>query len=112
MSAVLSGCLSLVVWYHRFVILDTVMSLWYNLRAYSKVYLVGYIGMRIRLLVRQVAESRGYTAPQLARKADVSNDTIYRIWHNEYASISTAILAKIADALEVSITDLLEEQRE
>jgi transcriptional regulator with XRE-family HTH domain len=68
--------------------------------------------MKIRLLVREIAENKGYTAPQLARKADVSNDTIYRIWNNAYAPISTAILAKIADALGVSITELLEEKQE
>jgi DNA-binding Xre family transcriptional regulator len=62
----------------------------------------------IRLRVKELAERQGLNISQLARKADVDRRTLTRIYRNPTQEISTHVLAKLANALNVSPGDLLE----
>ena len=63
----------------------------------------------VRLRVKEIAEAKGLIIPKLARKADLDDRTVYRIIHNPYAEITTVTLGRLAEALEVSVKDLVED---
>ena len=63
----------------------------------------------IRLKVKEVAKEKGMSIAKLARKADLDYKTVYRIAHDPYAEISTVTLGRLAEALEVSVKDLVED---
>lgn len=62
----------------------------------------------IRLKVREEAEKQGLNMAQLARKADIDQRTLRRIYRDPTQEISTIVLDKLARALGVSPSDLLE----
>jgi DNA-binding Xre family transcriptional regulator len=62
----------------------------------------------IRLKVREEAEKQGLNMAQLARKADIDQRTLRRIYRDPTQEISTVVLDKLARALGVSPSDLLE----
>jgi DNA-binding Xre family transcriptional regulator len=62
----------------------------------------------LRLRVKEVAEAKGYNMSSLSRKADISFNTVRRIFHQPYRSTSTYVLQRIAEALRVDVSDLLE----
>ena len=62
----------------------------------------------IRLTVREEAEKQGLNMAQLARKADIDQRTLRRIYRDPTQEISTVVLDKLARALNVSPADLLE----
>ncbi len=62
----------------------------------------------IRLRVKEVAESQGYNMSRLARRADIDLKTVQRIWHNPTKEISTITLDKLAKALGVPASELIE----
>jgi DNA-binding XRE family transcriptional regulator len=64
--------------------------------------------MRIRLLVKGVAEKQGFNRAQLARRADVTYETVWQIYRNEYTDASISTLVKLARALNVEVHDLYE----
>ncbi len=57
----------------------------------------------------RVAEARGLSQGKLSRMADVGYSTIRRIFDDPYYSVNFATLERIAKALEVPVTDLIEE---
>jgi DNA-binding Xre family transcriptional regulator len=57
--------------------------------------------------IRELAEERGLDAAKLARKADLSNSTVYPLWNDTVDSTTTKTLEAIARALKVSVVDLL-----
>ena len=61
-----------------------------------------------RLRVRQIAESKGIGRMRLARLADVQYETINGIWKNERRDVSLSTLVKIANALQVDVSELYE----
>ena len=63
----------------------------------------------VRLRVKEVLEAKGISVAKLARKADLDNRTVYRIIHDPYAEITTVTLGRLADALGVSVKDLIED---
>ncbi len=63
----------------------------------------------IRLRVKEVAGEKGISIAKLARKADLDYKTVYRIAHDPYAEISTVTLGRLAEALGVSVKDLVED---
>lgn len=65
-----------------------------------------------RLKIKEIAESQGLNASQLARRADMSLPPIYRIWNDPHATITTATLTRLAKALGVSIHDLIDDNDE
>lgn len=62
----------------------------------------------LRLRVREEAEKRGFNMAQLARRADIDQRTLRRIYRDPTQEISTHVLAKLAAALGVGPSDLLE----
>lgn len=62
--------------------------------------------MRIRLLIKDMAESRGLSRAQLARRADITYETVFNIWRNAYTDVSISTLVKIARALRCNVNDL------
>lgn len=62
----------------------------------------------IRLKVREEAEKQGLNMAQLARKADIDQRTLRRIYRDPTQEISTVVLDKLARALGVSPSELLE----
>jgi DNA-binding Xre family transcriptional regulator len=62
----------------------------------------------IRLRVREVAEKQGLNMAKLARRADLDNNTVRKIWHDPLREVSTVTLDKIARALGVNASELIE----
>ncbi|GHO44567.1 helix-turn-helix domain-containing protein [Ktedonospora formicarum] len=65
--------------------------------------------MAVRLRVKEIAEAQGISTAKLARKADLDNRTVYRIVRDPFAEITTVTLGRLADALGVSVKDLVED---
>jgi DNA-binding Xre family transcriptional regulator len=63
----------------------------------------------IRLRVKEVATQKGISMTRLSRLADTNYKTIKAIFDNPYREVTTTTLDKLAKALEVSVTDLIEE---
>jgi len=61
-----------------------------------------------RLKIREVAVSKGFNQSSLSRASDISFATIRRIWRDPHYDISMSTLAKIAKALQVDVTELIE----
>jgi len=68
----------------------------------------GQIDMR-RLRVKEVAQAKGFTMARLQRAADINMKTIQAIWHNPQHDASLNTLDKIARALGVPFTELIED---
>jgi transcriptional regulator with XRE-family HTH domain len=64
---------------------------------------------RTRLLVRDIAESQGFTPTTLARAAGVHPQTVRAYWHDPYRVIRIHMLTKLAKALNIPVTQLVEE---
>ena len=62
----------------------------------------------IRLKVKEIAEAKGLNMAQLARKADIDVRTVRRIYRKPTSEISTTVLDKLATALEVKPSDLID----
>jgi transcriptional regulator with XRE-family HTH domain len=62
-----------------------------------------------RLRVKEVAESKGFNISTLSRASDVPFSTVRRVWKNPYHEIKLTILAKLAETLGVSISELIED---
>lgn len=62
-----------------------------------------------RLRVKEVAQAKGFTMARLQRAADINLKTMQAIWHNPQHDASLKTLDKIAKALGVPTTDLLED---
>jgi DNA-binding Xre family transcriptional regulator len=65
--------------------------------------------MALRLRVKELAESKGFNISTLSRKADVGLSTIRRLWRDPYRSVDFYVLERIAKALEVPATELIED---
>jgi DNA-binding Xre family transcriptional regulator len=63
----------------------------------------------VRLRVKEIAEQKGFNQSSLSRAADVSFNTIKRIYRDPYKEVTITTLERIAKALGVSIADLIEE---
>ncbi len=64
---------------------------------------------RVRLKVKEIATTKGYTQTRLARAADLNAKTVSDIFHNPYKDVAYSTLLKIAKVLGVDISDLTEE---
>ncbi|WP_165423012.1 helix-turn-helix domain-containing protein [Ktedonosporobacter rubrisoli] len=63
----------------------------------------------IRLKIKEIAEEKGFNQSSLAREAKIGFTTVKRIFRDPYREVSFNVLEKIAQALHVSIHDLIEE---
>lgn len=66
--------------------------------------------MAVRHRVKELAEQRGYNISSLSRKADVSQNTMRRIWHDPYRNVDLTVLGRIAKVLGVKTGELLEDE--
>ncbi len=62
--------------------------------------------LRIKLLVREVATQQGLDRAKLARKADLTYETVFKLWTDPYRDVSVATLVKLSRALNVPVQDL------
>jgi DNA-binding Xre family transcriptional regulator len=62
----------------------------------------------VRLRVREVAAQKGLSMAKLARRADIDYKTVQRIFRDPYREVTTTTLDKLAVALGVPVTDLIE----
>lgn len=64
--------------------------------------------MIFRLRVRELAEQKGLSQNRLSRLADVEIKVVRRMFQHPTDSFTTAVLGRIANALEVDIRELFE----
>ena len=63
----------------------------------------------LRLRVKELADERGLNRNQLQLKSGVTLPLLNRYWNNETGSVTLDALERIARALGVKATDLIEE---
>jgi DNA-binding Xre family transcriptional regulator len=63
----------------------------------------------VRLRIKEIAEQKGFNQSSLSRAANISFNTVKRIFRDPYREVTTTTLDRIAKALGVSIADLIEE---
>ena len=64
----------------------------------------------VRLRIKEVAISKGYSMNKLSRASDVSFNTIKRLWTKPYSGANIDTLSKIAKVLGVTVNDLIEDE--
>ncbi len=62
----------------------------------------------IRLKIREIAEAKKINMSKLSRMADLNYNTIRAIWDNEMKDVTVSTLEKIARALKVDVSELIE----
>lgn len=65
--------------------------------------------MTVQLKVREIAEQKGYNISTLSRKADVGLSTVRRLWRDPSRHVDFYVLERIAKALDVPVTALIED---
>lgn len=63
----------------------------------------------IRLRVKEVAQEKGISQGKLQRRADIDIKTIRKIYRDPYTIITTETLSKLAKALGVPSSELIED---
>ena len=63
----------------------------------------------LRLKVKEIAEAKGFNMSSLSRTADISFNTVKRIFRDPYREVTTTTLDKLAKALDVTVADLIED---
>ena len=63
----------------------------------------------IRLRVKEVAQEKGFSLGKLSRASDVAYNTVKAIYRNPYKEVTTTTLNKLAAALGVPSTALIED---
>src|SRR5690349_14561284 len=69
------------------------------------------LGM-MRLRGKEIEKAKGFTQGRLARAADMAPNTLRDIYRDPYRAISVVTLNKLAKALDVSVTELIEDVSE
>ncbi len=62
----------------------------------------------VRLKIRGIAEAKKINMSKLSRMADINYNTVRAIWDNETKDVTVSTLEKIAKALRVDISELIE----
>lgn len=62
----------------------------------------------VRLKIREIAEAKKINMSKLSRMADINYNTIRAIWDNEMKDVTVSTLEKIARALKVDVSELIE----
>ncbi|MEO6893209.1 MAG: helix-turn-helix transcriptional regulator [Ktedonobacteraceae bacterium] len=62
----------------------------------------------IRLKVKEIAQAKGFSQSKLGRVADIDVKTMRRIYRTPTAPITTTVLDRLAKALEVDASVLIE----
>lgn len=64
--------------------------------------------MRTRLRVAEEASARNYNMSSLSRKANISFNTVKRMWQHPFNDASIDTLGKVAEALGINVGMLVE----
>jgi DNA-binding Xre family transcriptional regulator len=64
--------------------------------------------MIVRLKVKDVALRKGISQRKLSMTSGVDINAVRRIFHDEFANVTTETLGKLATALEVDASELIE----
>ena len=70
------------------------------------------IMVMFRLKIKEEAEKRNLSMAKLSRISDVSYNTMQALFKHPQHDVSLYILDRIAQALDISICDLIEESRD
>jgi len=62
----------------------------------------------IRLRIKEIAKAKGFSQGELSRRANIDENTLKRIYRNPTAVITTETLDKLAKALGVDASKLIE----
>ena len=65
--------------------------------------------MRLRLRVKEVAKEQGMSMTKLHIKSEVAYSTIRRLFRDPFAEVTTTTINRLANALGVPPTDLVED---
>jgi lambda repressor-like predicted transcriptional regulator len=57
--------------------------------------------------VKEIAQRKGFSLSSLSRFSDVDIKTLRRIYHNPATSTTTIVLNRLADALDVDVSELI-----
>ena len=68
--------------------------------------------MVMRLRVKEVAKAKGFTMGKLRRTANVSHNTLRTMYKDPYKQVLSSTLDKIATALGVDVSELVESVEE
>ncbi|HLG78231.1 MAG TPA: helix-turn-helix transcriptional regulator [Ktedonobacteraceae bacterium] len=63
----------------------------------------------VRLRLKQVIDEKGLTMARVARKADMAYNTVHALCTDPYKDVNLHTLNRIADAIGVSVLDILED---
>jgi len=63
----------------------------------------------IRLRLKEVIDEKGLTMAKVARMADMAYNTVHSLCADPYKDVNLYTLNRIAEALNVSVRDLLED---
>lgn len=63
----------------------------------------------LRLRVREVAEAKGVSMNKLSQRSEISYNIVRALFHNPYHVIRTDTLDRLALALDVPVTELIED---
>ena len=64
--------------------------------------------LRVKLKIKEVAESKGFSQTMLSRKAELQYPTVHGLWTNPERDASIHTLVKVAQALGVRVEELYE----
>lgn len=65
--------------------------------------------MRLRLRVKEVAREHGMSMTKLHIRSEVAYSTVRRLFRDPFAEVTTTTINRLADALRVPPTELLED---
>jgi transcriptional regulator with XRE-family HTH domain len=65
--------------------------------------------MRLRLRVKEVAKERGLSMTKLHIKSEVAYSTVRRLFRDPFVEVTTTTINRLANALGVPPTQLLED---
>jgi len=63
-----------------------------------------------RLRVKEVARSLGYNQAQLSRKAGLDYKTVQKLFRDPYHNVEFHVLVRIAEGLDIPLSDLYEKE--
>lgn len=63
--------------------------------------------MRTRLQVKEVANKKGISLTKLSQRSEVAYNTVRRIWREPYTDVTLSTLQRLADVLEVDVSELV-----
>jgi DNA-binding Xre family transcriptional regulator len=64
---------------------------------------------RIRLRVKEIAEAKGVSMTRLHLRSEIAYTTVRKVFRNPYTDITLVTLARLAEALGVPSSELIED---